>query len=166
MKFYFKLKAISLTVVLMGLSGFVFADLDFSNRQALEFDSSGTMVSFAATETGDDQASGDSCTMNPTNGNNMNGSLLESEQINSTPEEPQLTSIVTSAESRLQDRSAGSSTNSDTNGTRYPMTSSNLTNTSDGGNSENPATPEPATLLILGMSLAGFVPLVKRYRRK
>ncbi|MDR1140748.1 MAG: PEP-CTERM sorting domain-containing protein [Planctomycetaceae bacterium] len=162
MKFYFKLKAISLTVVLMGLSGFVFADLDFSNRQALEFDSSGTMVSFAATETGEDQASGDSCTMNPTNGNNVNGSLLESEITE--PESPPPISFTSNAQPLLQGRSASPSTNPDTNGQRYPITPDSTI--PDGGNPGNPTTPEPATLLILGMSLAGFVPLVKRYRRK
>ncbi|MDR2116446.1 MAG: PEP-CTERM sorting domain-containing protein [Planctomycetaceae bacterium] len=168
MKFYFKLKEIGLAIVLMGLSGIVFADLDSSGSKAPEFtDPSGASMSFNYEEPGDDQASSGTCATNPSNGNNRNDSYME-EPMNEP--EAEFASFTDDAQNRLGEAASPTNRNNMMRGSNlnYPSGDppSAETNTTTPEIPANPTTPEPATLLIIGMSLAGFVPLVKRYRRK
>jgi hypothetical protein len=167
MKFYMKLKKVGLAIVLMGLSGFVFADLDNSGGKMPEFtDPSGTAMSFDYAEPGSDQASLGSCAMNPTTGNGANGAIIEDPQMEP---ESQPVSFVDDAQPLLRSGMAPrpiSNVETDPNYPFYPPANPVNPETPDPSNPLNPTTPEPATLLIIGMSIAGFVPLVKRYRRK
>jgi hypothetical protein len=162
MNIYFRLKEIGLAVALMGLSGFVSADMNIDNSKILKFDSSGVLVSFDYAETGDNQASSGTCTQNPTNGNSTNIAITEPEAIIAEPE-PQV-SFTANVQPLLRSASANLLTNANANERQYPPRPPQ--GTENDGNSTNPTTPEPATLLILGISLAGFIPLAKRYRRK
>ncbi|MDR0336908.1 MAG: hypothetical protein LBI18_07445, partial [Planctomycetaceae bacterium] len=59
-----------MAIVLMGLSGFVFADLNRGSvKVPVVMDDSGKEVSFDYTETGADQASSGTCATNPSEGN-------------------------------------------------------------------------------------------------
>ncbi|MDR2705140.1 MAG: hypothetical protein LBC02_05110 [Planctomycetaceae bacterium] len=163
MRFYIKLKKVSLMIILIGFSGFVFADLDSSGGRAPEFtDPSGAAMSFDYTEPGDDQASLGSCAMNPTNGNAANGSIVEDPQMEP---EPQPVSFVEDAQPLLRSEMAPRPSPNGTDRNNYPL-NPNPPEGPDPPNPLNPTTPEPATLFIIGMSIVGFVPLVKRYRRK
>jgi hypothetical protein len=164
MDVYFGLKEIGLVVALMGLSGFVSADMNIDNSKILKFDSSGILVSFDYAETGDDQASSETCAQNPTSNNSMSGAITEPEAIIAKPE-PQV-SFTANAQPLL--RSASASPLINANERQYPLRPNGMTpqETENDGNSANPTTPEPTTLLILGLSLAGFIPLIKRYRQK
>jgi hypothetical protein len=154
-----KLKKVSLTIVLIGLSGVVFADWNSSGSKAPEFtDTAGTAMSFDYTETGDDQASLGTCAMNPTTPN-TNGVLMEEPTVEP---ESQPVSFVEDAQPLLS-RMAPQSSDIRTNGS---LVSRNVSEDSTSTIPLNPTTPEPTTLLIIGMSIVGFVPLVKRYRRK
>ncbi|MDR0705715.1 MAG: PEP-CTERM sorting domain-containing protein [Planctomycetaceae bacterium] len=164
MKSYMKLKMVSLTIVLIGLSGFVFADLDNSGSKAPDFtDPSGTAIPFDFAEPGDDQASLGTCAMNPTNGN-ASGELMDEPIVEP---EPQLVSFVNDAQPLLNEMVPQSS-NPGTNDSNdsLPLVPNNFPEGSNPPNPLNPTTPEPTTLLIVGMSVVGFVPLVRRYRRK
>ncbi|MDR3196491.1 MAG: PEP-CTERM sorting domain-containing protein [Planctomycetaceae bacterium] len=168
MKFNFKLKEIGLAVVLMGLSGFVFADLDSGGSgKAPEFtDPAGTVMSFNYEETGDDQASSGTCATNPSNGNNSAESYVEEPIVEP---EPQATSFTEDAPPLLQSRAAPPTGANVRPNSREPLVEAPIAltdNPQEGNDPPTPTTPEPATLLIIGVSLAGFVPLVKRYRRK
>jgi hypothetical protein len=163
MKFYMKLKKVGLAIVLMGLSGFALADFNNSGSKAPEFtDPSGAAMSFDYSETGSDQASLGSCAMNPTVGNSTNGAIVENPQVEP---EPQPVSFVEDAQPLLRSGMTPRSSVGAGTGQNYPLSTSTTSDPSEGG-TVNPTTPEPATLLIIGMSLVGFVPLVKRYRRK
>jgi hypothetical protein len=155
-------KVVGLTITLMIFSGFVFADLDNSGSLAPEFtDPSGATMSFNYEETGTDQASLGSCAMNPTAGNNVSGVMLEEPPVELEPEQASFVDdaqpLLSEMDSRPPYRAIGTN-----DGPRL------LSDPPEGSDSNplNPTTPEPATLLIIGMSAVGFVPLIKRYRRK
>ncbi|MDR2755099.1 MAG: PEP-CTERM sorting domain-containing protein [Planctomycetaceae bacterium] len=164
---HLKLKAIGLVIVLVvGLSGFVFADFDSSGSKSPEYTSpSGDAMTFDLEDTGEDQASSGNCAMNPQNGTGQNGSYLEDQQP--TPELESTPVSFTEDAQPILDAKAATPSNPQTRGDA-PYYTNNMPPTSEeGGNPPaNPTTPEPATLLIIGTSLAGFVPLIKRYRRK
>ncbi|MDR2438396.1 MAG: PEP-CTERM sorting domain-containing protein [Planctomycetaceae bacterium] len=171
MKFYIKWKEIGFAIILMGLSGFVFADLDSGSSKSDYTSPSGDAISFDLDDSGDQESLGD-CTMNPSNGTNSTEAYLEDPTI---PESELTTDSFTEDASAVLTAAASFSSDADQN------QNTGVSNDGNGGNNPNlsdvvetpeddspamPTTPEPATLLIVGVSLAGFVPLVKRYRRK
>jgi hypothetical protein len=162
MKFYMKLKSVGLAIVLMGLSGVVLADLSTGSSGSTDVGG----MTFDLEDTGEDQSSLGTCATNSQEG----GTTTTTTTVDEPPAEaetPPESFVNDGATRALASETSDKKSSSQADGSNFSSSSSgNSGDSSNDDSSTNPTTPEPATLLIIGMSLVGFVPLVKRYRRK
>jgi len=155
-----KLRLVGLIAIFIGFSNFTFADINITGYGNDSIKSpvfeqanspSGNMLSFDYDQTGDQSSLG-TCAMNPM-GSNSTEAILEEFPI-TDPET--YTPISTRADTLLS--SSAESTTPYTPNDRYTPLPPEPAPPS--------ATPEPATLLVLGVGMIGLTPLVRRYRRK
>ncbi|MDR1962943.1 MAG: PEP-CTERM sorting domain-containing protein [Planctomycetaceae bacterium] len=181
MKFQLRLKEVGLMTILIGLSNVAFADLSTTSQgQSIVFSAGssgsssylsgsgnaavndgGISMTFDVSKAGDDQASLGTCAMNPTSGSSNFESILDEIPMEEAEADTPFTTFAANA--LAADNTPNSPSNNDDGNNYYPP--SRLPPIIDPP-PINPTTPEPATLLIIGLSVAGFAPLVKRYRRK
>jgi hypothetical protein len=174
MKLFLTVKMAVLVAFLVGLANFACADLNVTNTigggngiTSPSFDSpSGDMITFNVDQNSVAQASQGTCVTNPMSGNNIDAILEELPIFNQlTTEDYVSNDSSTFANDNSSNESGSGQRTGERDITPYPGTLP-PTPLGDTPGAGNPITPEPATLLIVGLGIAGLAPIARRYRRK
>jgi hypothetical protein len=157
---FLRLEVVVLVALLMVFSNVAVADIDI-NRDSILFKTIGdntpadNPISFEVNQGGDNSSLG-TCAMNPMSGAAMNLETLEEFPL---PEFPTYFALSMDDNPRFVGTQPASTNIPSEDINRYPPVLRPLETI--------PATtPEPATLLLMGIGMVGLAPLVRRYRRK